>query len=107
MLGSAAIKPWTVHTSVIVLWMGHEKTDTLQIYVHADLTLTERALACTAPRGSLAPTTSCSPSSSRPDNTEQEDRNPLPAPRLNDFLGIIRDPALGELCQHRHNSQRR
>ena len=40
-----------VDTSVIALWLGHEKTDTLQIYLHADLTLKERALARTAPRG--------------------------------------------------------
>lgn len=39
-----------VDTSVIALWMGHEKTETLQIYVHADLTLKERALARTTPR---------------------------------------------------------
>lgn len=41
-----------VDTSVIALWMGHEKVDTLQIYVHADLTLKEQALARTTPRGS-------------------------------------------------------
>ena len=38
-----------VDTSVIALWLGHEKTDTVQIYLHADLTLKERALARTAP----------------------------------------------------------
>jgi len=35
--------------SVIALWLGHEKTDTVQIYVHADLALKERALARTTP----------------------------------------------------------
>ena len=30
---------------------GHEKTDTVQIYLHADLALKERALARTAPLG--------------------------------------------------------
>jgi integrase/recombinase XerD len=38
-----------VDTSVIALWMGHEKTDTVQIYLHADLSLKERALARTTP----------------------------------------------------------
>jgi integrase/recombinase XerD len=36
-------------TSVIAPWLGHEKTDTVQIYLHADLTLKERALARTTP----------------------------------------------------------
>jgi site-specific recombinase XerD len=40
-----------VDTSVIALWLGHEKTDTVQIYLHADLSLKERALARTAPAG--------------------------------------------------------
>jgi site-specific recombinase XerD len=38
-----------VDTSVIALWLGHEGTQTTQIYVHADLRLKERALARTAP----------------------------------------------------------
>jgi integrase/recombinase XerD len=38
-----------VDTAVIALWLGHEKTDTVQIYLHADLTLKERALARTTP----------------------------------------------------------
>lgn len=38
-----------VDTSVIALWLGHESVETTQIYVHADLTLKERALARTAP----------------------------------------------------------
>jgi site-specific recombinase XerD len=36
-------------TSVIALWLGHEKTDTVQIYIHADLAIKERALARTTP----------------------------------------------------------
>jgi integrase/recombinase XerD len=40
-----------VDTSVIALWLGHEKTDTVQIYLHADLSLKERALARTTPLG--------------------------------------------------------
>ncbi len=37
-----------VDTSVIALWLGHERVDTTQIYLHADLTLKERAIARTA-----------------------------------------------------------
>ena len=38
-----------VDTSVIALWLGHERVETTQIYVHADLSLKERALERTAP----------------------------------------------------------
>ncbi len=41
-----------VDTTVIALWLGHEKVDTTQIYLHADLTIKERALARTKPRTS-------------------------------------------------------
>ncbi|HEY8746285.1 MAG TPA: tyrosine-type recombinase/integrase, partial [Chloroflexota bacterium] len=36
-----------VDTSVIALWLGHEHVETTQIYLHADLSLKERALART------------------------------------------------------------
>lgn len=38
-----------IDTSVIALWLGHEQVDTTQIYLHADLTIKERALALTRP----------------------------------------------------------
>jgi len=38
-----------VDTSVIALWLGHERVESTQIYLHADLALKERALARTAP----------------------------------------------------------
>jgi integrase/recombinase XerD len=40
-----------VDTTVIALWLGHENVETTQMYVHADLTLKERALARTSPLG--------------------------------------------------------
>lgn len=36
-----------VDASVIALWLGHERVDTTQIYLHADLRIKERALART------------------------------------------------------------
>jgi len=37
--------------SVIALWLGHESTDATHIYLHADMTIKERALARLAPPG--------------------------------------------------------
>ena len=41
-----------IDTSVIALWLGHESVETTQMYVHADLSLKERALERTVPIGS-------------------------------------------------------
>ena len=41
-----------VDTTVIALWLGHETVATTKMYVHADLTLKERALSRTTPIGS-------------------------------------------------------
>jgi integrase/recombinase XerD len=38
-----------IDTTVIALWLGHERVDTTQIYLHADLALKERAIARTTP----------------------------------------------------------
>jgi integrase/recombinase XerD len=38
-----------IDTAVIALWLGHENMETTQLYLHADLTLKERALARTTP----------------------------------------------------------
>jgi integrase/recombinase XerD len=38
-----------IDTAVIALWLGHERVETTQIYVHADMSIKERALARTAP----------------------------------------------------------
>ena len=41
-----------VDVAVIALWLGHESTETTQRYLHADLSIKERALARTALPGS-------------------------------------------------------
>jgi integrase/recombinase XerD len=38
-----------IDTTVIALWLGHEQVETTHIYLHADLTIKEQALARTAP----------------------------------------------------------
>jgi integrase/recombinase XerD len=38
-----------VDSAVIALWLGHERVETTQIYLHADLAIKERALARTTP----------------------------------------------------------
>jgi integrase/recombinase XerD len=40
-----------VDSSVIALWMGHEDPASTQIYLHADMTIKEKALARVQPRG--------------------------------------------------------
>lgn len=40
-----------VDTTVIALWLGHERVETTQLYLHADLKLKEKALARTKPPG--------------------------------------------------------
>jgi site-specific recombinase XerD len=43
-----------VDSSTIALWLGHERAESTQIYLHADQTLKERALARTTPLGTTA-----------------------------------------------------
>jgi integrase/recombinase XerD len=38
-----------IDTTVIALWLGHEQVDTTAIYLRADLSIKERALARTRP----------------------------------------------------------
>jgi len=40
-----------VDITIIALWLGHESTRTTEIYLHADLTVKERALDRTTPLG--------------------------------------------------------
>jgi integrase/recombinase XerD len=53
-----------VDTSVIALWLGHEGTETTQVYLHADMTIKEQALARVQQPGTApGPRTACSHSS--------------------------------------------
>jgi hypothetical protein len=38
-----------VDTSVIALWLGHENAETTQVYLHADMSIKEQALARVQP----------------------------------------------------------
>jgi site-specific recombinase XerD len=40
-----------VDQTVIALWLGHESTETTQVYLHADMQLKERALGHSDPSG--------------------------------------------------------
>lgn len=40
-----------VDTTVVALWLGHERVDTTNVYIHSDFTFKERALARTTPAG--------------------------------------------------------
>jgi site-specific recombinase XerD len=65
-IGAKAVSPHTLRhsaamsllqagadTTVIALWLGHEQIDTTAIYLHADLTIKERALARTSPANAI------------------------------------------------------
>ena len=53
--------------AAIALWLGHEQVSTTSIYLHADMSQKERAIARTQPinatPGRYRPPTTCSPSS--------------------------------------------
>ena len=75
-----------VDTTVIALWLGHEHTQTTQIYLHGDLSMKERALARprqrTRRQAATSPPTSSSPSSKRCDYPGPSAPAPArPAPR--------------------------
>ena len=42
------------NVTVIALWLGHESTDATQIYLHADMTLKENAIAKVTPPATYA-----------------------------------------------------
>jgi integrase/recombinase XerD len=40
-----------IDITVVALWLGHQSIETTQIYLHADVSTKERAMARTAPTG--------------------------------------------------------
>ena len=38
-----------VDRTVVALWLGHERVETTGIYIHADMSIKERALSRTTP----------------------------------------------------------
>jgi len=61
-----------VDSTVIALWLGHADVRSTQPYIHADMTIKERALALVTPAtvapAATCPSTRCSPSSTASDN---------------------------------------
>ena len=74
-----------VDTTVIALWLGHEQTDTTMIYLHADLTLKEKALdrhpGPAASAGRYRPPDACWPSSTTSDPPTTDRIMPRAQPR--------------------------
>ena len=44
-----------VDATVIALWLGHEQVATTSIYIHADMTIKQQAIAKTTPPSTSAP----------------------------------------------------
>ena len=90
-----------VDTSVIALWLGHADIRSTDAYLHADMTIKEKALARTTPASTrpaaTARRTSSSPSSKACDYAEPRARRSpdvtrrrRPAPRHSRGVGIGR-----------------
>lgn len=43
-----------IDITVIAIWLGHQSIETTQIYLHADMSTKERAIARTTPTGAEA-----------------------------------------------------
>ena len=81
-----------IDTTVIALWLGHERVETTQIYLHADLALKEKALARTKPPtpsqvATDRPTRS-SPSSKRSDYADPIRPDPPTTTAIASHVGI-------------------
>lgn len=82
-----------VDTSVIAVWLGHEKTDTVQIYLHADLTLKDEhshaPRPAAQPPAATSPPTTCSHSWRPCDYAERAETKHHPRNTSHHRLGII------------------
>jgi len=66
-----------VDRSVIALWLGHERMDTTQIYLHASLELKEKALAKTKPFWTTTPIPATRTTDGVPAKPLDDERSPL------------------------------
>jgi site-specific recombinase XerD len=93
-----------VDTSVIALWLGHENAETTQVYLHADMTIKEQALARirqpgTSPGRYRPPDTllafldTSSHRQEQPGYADPETANRLPARASGSRVGITRASA--------------
>jgi hypothetical protein len=93
-----------VDTSVISLWMGHEDPASTQIYLHADMTIKEKALARVQPRSTqpgryrpadslLAFLDTLSPPPASPGLCRVRDHTQRPDQHLHVPVGIIPESA--------------
>ena len=93
-----------VDTSVISLWMGHEDPASTQPYLHADMTIKEKALARVQPRGTkpgryrasdslLAFLDTLSPPPASPGLCRVSSRDQHPDQHVHDTLSIIPESA--------------
>ena len=75
-----------VDTSVIALWLGHAGARSTDAYVHADITIKEKALSLTTPAAvkpaATARPTRCSPSSRACNYAGHAAGRPLEKPAL-------------------------
>ena len=89
-----------VDTAVIALWLGHADIRSTQIYLHADMTIKERALARTTPHPSSPADTARRPAAGlprkpviiptgTPDHPRPARHHAAPQGRIGPRLGII------------------
>ena len=77
-----------VDTTVIALWLGHADVRSTQPYLHADLTIKEKALALvTPPTSRPAATARPTPSSPSSKTCDYADTGPARAPRTTRLAG--------------------
>ena len=84
--------------SVIALWLGHESIETTQVYLHADMTMKETALARTTPQEPLQaatrhPTTNSWPSCKASDYADLTDTFTALTSNNTNNLGITKTSA--------------
>ncbi|MFC7722517.1 tyrosine-type recombinase/integrase [Nonomuraea recticatena] len=81
-----------VDTSVLALWLGHAGIRSTDAYLHADMSIKEKALALTTPQeatGRYHPPTRSSRFSKVCDHAEPRGRRPCSGGSCGSVLGIV------------------